>query len=149
MKNKKLMILFCLFAFLLTSVIELDDADARRRRRRRPRRAYTLSPEVDLVVTFGDRVSVIQLVKDKKDYYLHFFNSAGQKKDLLLSKANYNYMVSQAQHANGGMQATDDCPRARVSLELKGKEVSRACLHSDSSGAKKLVELANTLSAPL
>lgn len=147
--SKKLSILFCLIAFLLTTVIDIDDADARRRHRRRPRRAYTLSPEVDLVVTFGDRVSVIQLVKDKKDFYLHFFNSAGQKKDLVLSKSNYNYMVAQAQQANAGMQSIEDCPRARVSLELKGKEVSRVCLHSDSVGAKKLIELANTLSAPL
>ena len=145
---KKYWTLFLIAALFLTTVIEIDDADARRRRRRRPRRAHTLSPEVDMLVTFGDRVSVFQLVKDKREFYLHFFNSAGQRKDLLLSKTNYNYLVSQARGAKAGANPIDDCPRNFIQLEVKGSQ-SRACLHSDSPSTKKLVELANTLSMPL
>ncbi|MEQ1876321.1 MAG: hypothetical protein ABL958_06725 [Bdellovibrionia bacterium] len=147
MKNK-FWILLIAAAVFLTTVIELEDAEARRWRRRRPRRAHTLSPEVDMVVTFGDRVSVFQLVKDKRDFYLHFFNSAGQRKDLALSKANYTFLVSQAQNARVGANSIEDCPRSYIQLEIKSVQ-SRTCLHSDSPSAKKLTELANTFSAPL
>jgi hypothetical protein len=146
--KSKIWILFLTLVFVFTLLFDVESADARRRRRRRPRRAHTLSPEVNLVVTFGDRVSVFQLVKDKREFYLHFFNSAGQRKDLLLSKENYNYLVSQAQNTRTGAASTEECPRSFIQLEVKSAQ-SKSCLHSDSAQSKKLTELANTLSAVL
>jgi hypothetical protein len=147
-QNARLHFFLLAAIFLLTTMIHIDDADARRRRRYRPRRAHTLSPEVDLVVTFGDRVTIFQMVKDKKQYYMHFFNSLGQKKDLALSKNNYQYLISQAGAVRGG-SLIDDCPRSFVSLETKSGGTVKACLEGDSAVSKKMVELANTYSSVL